>query len=101
MPSLRRGHFFVLPLEVFVYALPTPCVAEVKQGRLAIIGLSWGPRRSYAVVGRGRALCARAISIAASLLCATGCEDEAKTVLDLLHSLGVEDQDIRFDNFGG
>ena len=25
----------------------------------------------------------------------------AKTVLDLLHSLGVEDQDIRFDNFGG
>ena len=24
----------------------------------------------------------------------------AKTVLDLLHSLGVEDQDIRFDNFG-
>lgn len=28
-------------------------------------------------------------------------EREAKTVLDLLHSLGVEDQDIRFDNFGG
>ena len=25
----------------------------------------------------------------------------AKTVLDLLHSLGVDDQDIRFDNFGG
>jgi len=25
----------------------------------------------------------------------------AKTVLDQLHSLGVEDQDIRFDNFGG
>ena len=25
----------------------------------------------------------------------------AKTVLDLLHSLGVEDEDIRFDNFGG
>ena len=24
----------------------------------------------------------------------------AKTVIDLLHSLGVEDQDIRFDNFG-
>ncbi len=25
----------------------------------------------------------------------------AKTVLDLLHSLGVDDADIRFDNFGG
>ena len=25
----------------------------------------------------------------------------AKTVLDLLHSLGVSDEDIRFDNFGG
>ena len=25
----------------------------------------------------------------------------AKTVLDLLHSLGVEDDMIRFDNFGG
>ncbi|MCQ2250366.1 MAG: NADH:ubiquinone reductase (Na(+)-transporting) subunit F [Bacteroidales bacterium] len=25
----------------------------------------------------------------------------AKTVLDLLHSLGVEDESIRFDNFGG
>ena len=25
----------------------------------------------------------------------------AKTVLDLLHSLGVDDEDIRFDNFGG
>jgi Na+-transporting NADH:ubiquinone oxidoreductase subunit F len=25
----------------------------------------------------------------------------AKTVLDLLHSLGVEDNMIRFDNFGG
>ena len=25
----------------------------------------------------------------------------AKTVLDLLHSLGVADEDIRFDNFGG
>ena len=25
----------------------------------------------------------------------------AKTVLDLLHSLGVDDVDIRFDNFGG
>ena len=25
----------------------------------------------------------------------------AKTVLDLLHSLGVDDQDIRFDNSGG
>ena len=24
----------------------------------------------------------------------------AKTVLDLLHSLGVSDEDIRFDNFG-
>jgi len=24
----------------------------------------------------------------------------AKTVLDLLHSLGVDDADIRFDNFG-
>jgi len=24
----------------------------------------------------------------------------AKTVIDLLHSLGVEDQDIRFDDFG-
>lgn len=24
-----------------------------------------------------------------------------KTVLDLLHSLGVDDADIRFDNFGG
>ena len=27
--------------------------------------------------------------------------DEAKTVLDLLHSLGVEDDMIMFDNFGG
>ena len=26
---------------------------------------------------------------------------ETKTVLDLLHSLGVDDADIRFDNFGG
>ena len=26
--------------------------------------------------------------------------DEAKTVLDLLHSLGVEDDMIMFDNFG-
>ena len=25
----------------------------------------------------------------------------AKTVLDLLHSLGVDDADIRFDNYGG
>ena len=26
---------------------------------------------------------------------------DGKTVLDLLHSLGVDDADIRFDNFGG
>ena len=31
-------------------------------------------------------------------VCATA---RAKTVIDLLHSLGVDDQDIRFDNFGG
>ena len=27
--------------------------------------------------------------------------NDAKTVLDLLHSLGVEDDMIMFDNFGG
>ena len=47
----------------------------------------------------GRRTPATPTSQASSLL--QGRSDESKTVLDLLHSLGVEDDMIMFDNFGG
>ena len=57
-----------------------------------------GSQKVRDFLGRGRTP-ATPTSQASSLL--QGRSDESKTVLDLLHSLGVEDDMIMFDNFGG
>ena len=57
----------------------------------------WGPRK-FLIFGERRK-CGKPNSRASFFLRATF--DASKTVLDLLHSLGVEDDMIMFDNFGG
>ena len=56
-----------------------------------------GPRK-FLILGEKRK-CGKPNSRASFFLRATF--DASKTVLDLLHSLGVEDDMIMFDNFGG
>jgi len=62
--------------------------------------ISWGPRHNLQSCD-GESGGNGALYATWWHLIAPFAEREAKTVLDLLHSLGVEDQDIRFDNFGG
>ena len=80
-----------------------PSGAEVKYGlfhgrdRTSTLSKQ-GSQKVRDFLGRGRTP-ATPTSQASSLL--QGRSDESKTVLDLLHSLGVEDDMIMFDNFGG
>ena len=91
------------------------CPRRAERGALARAGMARAEMRQRARAGAGDtgdtylkqhdAICPSRrrplFPISGTTLRLCGPPMMAKTVLDLLHSLGVDDADIRFDNFGG